>query len=657
MNKIDKKEIRFLVQVDSKGFNQKPESKDIGGIKVRTQKSEPQNLTIKELAKYIEKGHSFSTGVLTGGLGATNWNQQQLFAVDIDNDNVNQPILNVNDAIKICKDNELTPIICYHSFSSTKRKPKYRLIFALDEIIVEENKRSFIAETLIKLFPQADESCKNADRIFFGTNKKVQTSSYTTKITFQKIIELGEPKIESLKSDLEKLKAKFDFKKFLDAECGEITRTNQKYIMYKTCPICKHKDDFVYYPKTNSFKCFSTHGNVGGSIIDYLIYTRKFNQKEAIDYFLYTLCKLPKNKKQEQFLIPKNLTTISSYELMTSELPPLYWCVENLLPQGLGILAAPPKFGKSWLCLLLSLKVALGEDFLGFRTNKSKVLYLALEDSHHRIQNRLKRLLRENMCPEDIIFAIKATTVSQGLIDGLEDHIKNSPDTKLIIIDTLQKVRTGVNKNEGAYAADYRELGELKSFADKHNICILVVHHLRKQKDSDIFNRISGTNAIMGAADTILVIEKNNRYLHNICDTKLHITGRDVESEDINLEFDLINCEWKSIGNEENQQKKREKKECENDPIIKALKKLLDNSENNKWHGTAKEFLSDINQYCGINIDDTPETVGKRLRKYQYLMKEVYDISYTPPSPNGSNGKRIHKFKIGIDESLFENIF
>ncbi len=644
----------FKVQVDTKGFNKKPESEDIGGIKARTQKSEPKSLTLEELAGYIEKGHSFSTGVLCGGLGAKNWSQQQLFAIDIDNNNEDLPILGINDAIKIYKDKGLEPVIGYYSFSCTKDKPKYRLIFAMDEVVVDESKRSFIIETLIKQFPQADESCKNADRIFYGTNKKVKIAKIINKVDFQKIIELGEPERENTKSELDDLKAKFDFQELLDKECGEIVRLTDKYIMYKNCPICSHKEDFVFYPKTNTFKCFGANGNVGGSIIDYLMYTRKFNQKKAIDHFLYSLCKLPKNTKQEHFQIPKQLTTISSHELMTTELPPMYWCVENLLPQGLAILCSPPKFGKSWLCLLLSIKIALGNDVLGFKTNKSRVLYLALEDSNRRIKHRLNKLLDNEKPPENIEFAIQANSISLGLIDMLEDFVATKPDTKLIIIDTLQKIRTGANKNEGAYAADYRELGLLKSFADKHNICMLVVHHLRKQKDSDVFNKISGTNGIMGTADTLLIIEKTNRSSD---DAELHITGRDVEEESLFLQFDNTTCEWTSNGNAEIQERKREKQEYENDHIMKAVHKLLETEDT--WKGTIKELLSDIYTHCKISIDDSPETVGKRLRKYQQLMYQVHGIDYIPPSPNGSNGKRIHKFKKGftVDSETFEQLF
>lgn len=46
----------------------------------------------------------------------------------------------------------------------------------------------------------------------------------------------------------------------------------------------------------------------------------------------------------------------------------------------------------------------------------------------------------------------------------------------LVIVDTLQKVREMMGEAY-SYAGDYEVTGQLKEFADRHNTCILVVHH------------------------------------------------------------------------------------------------------------------------------------------------------------------------------------
>lgn len=164
---------KFLVQVDNTSYQQKPNNNEVTGIKPRTQGSEPKSLTAKQLADSIRQGYCISPAVLKGGHKAKNWTQQQLFFVDIDNDNKDAPLMTVNEALEICANNEIAPLLYYESYSYTDSKPKFRLVFAMDKPVFEEAKRKIIIETLISLFPQADSVCTNADRIFFGTNREV----------------------------------------------------------------------------------------------------------------------------------------------------------------------------------------------------------------------------------------------------------------------------------------------------------------------------------------------------------------------------------------------------------------------------------------------------------------------------------------------------
>ena len=87
-----------------------------------------------------------------------------------------------------------------------------------------------------------------------------------------------------------------------------------------------------------------------------------------------------------------------------------------------------------------------------------------------------------------------------GLDEQLENFMREHPGTKLIIIDTMQKIRE-VGGEAYSYASDYEIVGKLKQFADKHCICVLTVHHTRKQPAGDAFEMISGTTGLLGCAD------------------------------------------------------------------------------------------------------------------------------------------------------------
>ena len=80
---------------------------------------------------------------------------------------------------------------------------------------------------------------------------------------------------------------------------------------------------------------------------------------------------------------------ITAAELMDMQFLPRSTVVDGMLPAGCYILAGAPKVGKSWLVLWLAVMVARGEPVWDMATRQGHTLYLCLEDSVLRIQNRL----------------------------------------------------------------------------------------------------------------------------------------------------------------------------------------------------------------------------------------------------------------------------
>ena len=95
-------------------------------------------------------------------------------------------------------------------------------------------------------------------------------------------------------------------------------------------------------------------------------------------------------------------------------------------------------------------------------------------------------------------------------MNSWKSFVREHSDTKLIIVDTLQKVREMVSDNY-SYSSDYEVIGKLKQFADRHGVCILIVHHTRKQPAGDSFEKISGTTGLSGCADGALMMQKEKR--------------------------------------------------------------------------------------------------------------------------------------------------
>lgn len=301
----------------------------------------------------------------------------------------------------------------------------------------------------------------------------------------------------------------------------------------------------------------------------------------------------------------QHLYTIDADTLMSTSLPPTRFIIDRLLPQGLHILAGAPKVGKSWLALWLCLQVAQGANVWDFPTHGGTVLYLCLEDSLTRIQSRLFQITDD--APEALHFATIAAGIGEGLEEQLTNFLTQHPDTSLVVIDTLQRIRN-TNDSGNPYANDYRDISVLKALADKHHIAILLIHHLRKLNDDDPMNMISGTTGISGATDSNFVLKERRR---GSGEATLYCTGRDIEYRELPLVFDKASYTWLLT----------EPVEAERicvDPEALSLSAFLRTL--GSFEGTATELSVRLEAQTGEKL--TPSVLAKRLVKYAEVLEQ-----------------------------------
>ena len=213
-------------------------------------------------------------------------------------------------------------------------------------------------------------------------------------------------------------------------------------------------------------------------------------------------------RKMQLGLDPSYLKTISMNELFDTQYGSKQPLIDGLLYPGTYIFAGSPKLGKSFLMAQLAYHVSTGTPLWNYTTRKGTVLYLALEDDYRRLQERLYRMFGTEST-DNLYFSVSAGQLGKGLDEQLARFVVEHTDTKLIIIDTLQKVRE-VGGDNYCYANDYQIMARLKSFADAHCLCMLLVHHTRKQNADDKFDMISGTSGLLGAADGAFFFRKKN---------------------------------------------------------------------------------------------------------------------------------------------------
>ncbi len=256
--------------------------------------------------------------------------------------------------------------------------------------------------------------------------------------------------------------------------------------------------------------------------------------------------------------------TLSS--LMEQQIAAIRWAIPDLLPEGLVLIASKPKIGKSWFGLQAHLAIARGEEVFGRSTVPGKVLYLALEDSERRLQSRVQKLLPDQETPAGFYYETAWRNLALGGLEDLDAWLKTHPDTRLIGIDTMAMIRPMSGQKGSVYHEDYEFMVPLRDLANRHHVTILLTHHLRKADSSDPFDEVSGSTGLTGAVDATIVLKRDRAKKEGT----LHITGRDVEEQELAILFDKDSCRWSIAGPVEEYSRKQEK-----EAILEAMREGL----------------------------------------------------------------------------------
>ena len=315
-------------------------------------------------------------------------------------------------------------------------------------------------------------------------------------------------------------------------------------------------------------------------------------------------------KKLRRMQDPAYLPTVTMtelYDTVYESKPPV---IDGLIQSGTYIFAGAPKVGKSFLMAQLAYHVATGKPLWGYEVQQGTVLYLALEDGHERLQKRMYRMFGV----EDVSklhFAISAKQLGNGLDAQLEKFVREHPDTRLIIIDTLQKVRE-LSGETYSYRDDYQIIGQLKQLADRFQLCMLIVHHTRKSPANDEFDRISGTTGIYGCADGAFVLSKERRTDNT---ATLSISGRDQPDQCIHLVRDEETLQWNFDHADTVLYKELP------DPLLERVAALV-TEECPTWQGSATELIEEL------GLDLKPNALAMRLNVRAAKFKNDYGIHY-----------------------------
>lgn len=307
----------------------------------------------------------------------------------------------------------------------------------------------------------------------------------------------------------------------------------------------------------------------------------------------------------ENYLHTVSMTEL--YDTVYENRPPI---IDGLLYSGLYLFVGSPKIGKSFLMAQLAYHISTGTPIWNYKVSKGTVLYLALEDDYSRLQKRLYQMFGTDSA-DNLYLSVSASQLNDGLDKQLESFIMKHADTKLIIIDTLQKVREV--SSDYSYSNDYEIISRLKKFADNNKICMILVHHTRKQKSDDSFDMISGTNGLLGAADGAFVLQKEKRTANA---ATLEISGRDQQDQKLYLNRNPDNLIWELERTETELWKEPP------EPLLQVISQKFSESSP-AWQGSPTELVS------WLGVDMKPNALSLKLNINAARLFNEYGIRYS----------------------------
>ena len=201
--------------------------------------------------------------------------------------------------------------------------------------------------------------------------------------------------------------------------------------------------------------------------------------------------------------------------------------VYGIITQGLNLLVVPK--GQQEFCLALSIAISIA-DVKG-KTRHGRALVFSLEDTKKKAGQMLAQY---GAMPGDItiIYAYQKGTFGNRIEEGLDVFLQDNPRTKMIIVDSLEKVVEG-ETGQMKYGFAYNKLCALKEVAGKHGVTLLVSTHTGDMENSGNFADV---------ADTVLEVIKNSSQSGE--EYTLCISGKNISRTKAAVGFDTGRCRW-----------------------------------------------------------------------------------------------------------------
>ena len=320
-------------------------------------------------------------------------------------------------------------------------------------------------------------------------------------------------------------------------------------------------------------------------------------------------------------IIDFNSMSLDMPTLMKTELPPMKWAVAGILPEGFICLAGRPKAMKSWTALKLVYCVQNGLNFLDHQTVQGDAIYFGLEDSKRRIKDRVAQMGFDKLKQPQIVLGGDVPYLSFGYEECLENWIKSKENPRLVVIDTLARIKPRQSKSGTAYDQDNLLMNGIQKLAVQNNLTVLFITHLSKSSQEYSFDKIQGSVGVQGMTDAMWMLDRGDGVNSK---ASLKGRGRDILDFEYALNWDGVSMSYLYEGNLDiiNQNENRRE-------ITKAMEDLSKELDQIR--------PSDVAKFYGVPSNSKD---GRRMARTMQRMADQFELhrglkygTYTLPKP------------------------
>ena len=306
-------------------------------------------------------------------------------------------------------------------------------------------------------------------------------------------------------------------------------------------------------------------------------------------------------------IIDFNSMSLDMPTLMKTELPPMKWAVAGILPEGFICLAGRPKAMKSWTALKLVYCVQNGLNFLDHQTVQGDAIYFGLEDSKRRIKDRVSKMGFAKLKQPQIVLGGDVPYLSFGFEECLENWIKSKENPRLVVIDTLARIKPRQSKSGTAYDQDNLLMNGIQKLAVQNNLTVLFITHLSKSSQEYSFDKIQGSVGVQGMTDAMWMLDRGDGVNSK---ASLKGRGRDILDFEYALNWDGVSMSYLYEGNLDiiNQNENRRE-------ITKAMEDLTKELDQVR--------PSDVAKFYGVPSNSKD---GRRMARTMQRMADQFEL-------------------------------